>query len=351
MRIAVVGAGVTGLAVAAELLRGGHDVRCYEAATPMEARSRGGTRIFRLAHRRPELVAWAAQARHLWDGWSAEAGEPLVGTEGTVVSSDVVPWAGAMAAAGAPHAISDDPPPGLPASAPPGPFLLDPAGGAIRAAATGRFLLARAGSAVVGERVTAVGVSGERGVVTTAAGEDRFDSVVVTAGAGTAPLVAPIGVDVPSTLVHHARFTYPLRDAAATPPCWLEESSSWRAGFSTYQHLAGPGMWAVGGDLPAAETRWELGADAVTQRSREIVGAYAGEVLDGVEPRVVETVHCDYADGLGDGLSAARVGPLLVLWGDNLFKLAPVIGRVAGAAAVELSLPDELTAVAHDPRP
>jgi len=346
-----VGAGVTGLAVTAELLRQGHDVRCFEAATPMAARSTGGSRVFRLAHQRPELVGWAMQARRLWDHWSAEAGEPLVGTEGTVVSGDVVPWAGAMAAAGALHAITDDPPPGLPATAPPGPFLLDPAGGAIRAAAAGRFLLGSAGPVLVGERVTAVATSGDAAVVTTASGDATFDSVVVTAGAGTAALVAPLGIAVPTTLVHHARFTYPLRDAAATPPCWLEGAGTWRPGFSTYQHLAAPGRWAVGGHLRPDEVRWDLGADAVAAHSRDVVTGYVADVLDGVEPRVVETVSCDYEDGLGDGLSSARVGPVFALWGDNLFKLAPVIGRVAGEAAAELSLPDELAAVAHASRP
>jgi sarcosine oxidase len=312
----------------------------------MAARSTGGTRVFRLAHRRPELVDWAIQARRLWDHWSGEAGAPLVGTEGTVVSGDVVPWATAMSATGAPNAITDDPPPGLPATAPAGPFLLDPAGGAIRAAATGRFLLGRVGP-VVGERVTAVALAGDRAVVTTAAGDEAFDSLVVTAGSGTAPLVAPLGIDVPLTLVHHARFTYPLRDRGATPPCWLEGSGAWRPDFATYQHLAAPGRWAVGGHFPAEQVRWELGADAVVAASRDVVTRYVTECLDGVEPEVVETVYCDYEDGLGDGLSAARVGPVLALWGDNLFKFAPVIGTTVARAAADRSLPEELTRVGH----
>ncbi len=280
MRTAVIGAGVTGLAVTDELLRRGHDVRCFEAATPMAARSTGGTRIFRLAHRRPELVAWAMEARHLWDHWSAEAGEHLVGTEGTVVSGDLVPWAEAMTVAGAPHAISDEAPP-LPADAAEGPFLLDPAGGAIRAAATGRFVLARSGrggaAVATGTAVTAIAVDGAAARLTTTAGEETFDSVVVTAGAGTAGLVAPLGIDVPARLVHHARFTFPLRDAAATPPCWLEGAEAWRPGFTTYQHLAAPGEWAVGGHFPYEDARAERGAEAVTELSRDVVARYAAE--------------------------------------------------------------------------
>ena len=347
MRTAVVGAGITGLAVTDELARRGHDVTCFEAATPMAARSVGDTRIFRLAHRRPELVAWAMRARRLWDHWSATAGTHLVGTEGTVVSGDVVPWAGAMSAAGAPHAITDDPP-GLPADAPAGPFLLDPAGGAIQAAAAGRFLLGRVGDRVAaGTQVTEVAVDGDAARVTTAAGDvASFDSVVVTAGAGTAALAAGVGVEVPALLEHHARFTFPLRDPAAAPPCWLDDAEAWRPGVTSYQHLAAPGLWAVGAGLPAEDVRWERGADAVVEHSREVVTAYVAEYVTGVEPTVVDTVYCDVAD-LGDGLGSARVGPVLVLWGDNLFKLAPVIGQVAADAAVELTLPHDLVAVGH----
>jgi sarcosine oxidase len=346
MRIGVVGAGITGLAVTDELARRGHDVRCFETAAPMGARSAGDTRIFRLAHRRPELVEWAMRSRRLWDHWSAEAGERLVGTEGAVVSGDVVPWAGAMSAAGALHAITDDAP-DLPAAAPAGPFLLDPAGGTIQAAAAGRHLLRRVGGVVVsGTPVTAVAVDGAAARVTTAAGDETFDSLVVTAGAGTAKLAAGLGVEVPARLEHHARFTFPLRDPAASPPCWIDNAEAWRPGVTSYQHLVAPGLWAIGAALPAGEARWELGADAVTAHSREVAERYVAEYVTGAEPAVVDTVHCD-SGGLGDGLTAARVGPVLVLWGDNLFKMAPVVGQVAADAAAGLSLPAELAAVRH----
>jgi sarcosine oxidase len=264
-----------------------------------------------------------------------------------VLSGDVVPWAGAMSAAGAPHAITDDPP-GLPAAAPAGPFLLDPAGGTIQAAAAGRYLLARLGDRVVsGTPVTSVAVDGATARVTTATGDAAtFDSVVVTAGAGTAPLAAGVGVDLPVRLRHHARFTFPLRDSAASPPCWIDNTEAWRPGVTSYQHLAAPGLWAIGADLPPEDVRWERGADAVTALSREVTTRYVAEYVTGAEPTVVDTVSCD-TDGLGDGLGSARVGPVLVLWGDNLFKLAPVIGQVAADAAADLSLPGELVAVRH----
>jgi len=347
MRVAVIGAGVTGLSITHELMRQGHDTRCYEAGSPMAARSTGDTRIFRLAHQRPELVDWAAQARRLWDEWSAAAGERLVGDEGTVISGDVAAYATAMSAAGAPHRYLDDEP-SLPSHRPDGPLLFDPGGGAIQAAATGRFLLRRVGDAITVDPVTAVTVAGDGARVVTASGHGgTFDSVVITAGAGTAALAAGVGIDVPTTRVHHARFTFRLRDKDRTPPCWIERAGTWREGFTSYGHVVSPGHWAVGGHPPDDEVRWDRGAAWAVQRSREIVMQYAADYLTGVEPTPVGTVYCDYTPGLGDGLSATLAGRVLALWGDNLFKLAPVIGRVAARAAVEPAIPDELIAVGH----
>src|SRR3954470_8368333 len=103
MRIAVVGAGILGLATAFELDRSAEvEVRCYDAATPMAARSLGDTRIFRVAHAEPRLVTAAVRALERWRGWEAEFGVPLVGREGVVVSGQpALERARAMKATGA----------------------------------------------------------------------------------------------------------------------------------------------------------------------------------------------------------------------------------------------------------
>lgn len=344
MRIAVIGAGITGLSVTYELLRGGHDVRCYETAAPMAARSTGDTRIFRFAHQRPELVEWAMRARPAWEAWSAEAGVQLVGTEGTVVGGAIEAYAEAMAVAGAPHRITDEPPP-VPAGAPAGPFLVDLGGGVVRAAATGRFLLDRVGGAVVGGAVTAIEADGTR--LITAAGAETFDSVVIAAGTGTPALAAQVGIELSAELIHHARFTFPLRDPEAVPPCWIDVSDGWRPGFTTYGHLAGPGRWALGGYLGDDEVRWANGREAVTEQSRQVLRSYVAEYATGAVPEPGESVYCSVTPGLGDGLSAIRTGRVLALWGDNLFKFAPVLGTAVAQAAAELSVPAQLDAVGH----
>lgn len=328
MRVAVVGAGITGLATAYELVRAGHEVRCFEAGSPMAARSVGDTRIFRLAHTDPSLVSLAAEARAGWDAWSAAAGQPLVGREGTVVSGDVAARASAMAAAGAPHAVVDERP-SLPAPGAVGPFLVDPSGGVIRARAAGEFL--RAGVPVVASRVLAVAPDG---LVTAASGEERFDAVVLAAGAGTAALAAGCGIDVPAEQAHHARFTFPLRDPAAAPPAWIDRSGGWRAGFTSYGHLVRPGFWAIGGHPPDLDESWATGREAVTAASRKAVLGYVTEHVTDLRPEVVETVYCTFPPGLGDGVHTASAGRVSAVWGDNLFKFAPVIGRMVAAATI-----------------
>jgi sarcosine oxidase len=60
---------------------------------------------------------------------------------------------------------------------------------------------------------------------------------------------------------------------------------------------------------------------------------------------VVDTVYCDFPPGLGDGVATAAAGSVVAVWGDNLFKFAPVIGAALARAAVDGGLPAELAEV------
>ncbi len=347
MRVAVVGAGIIGLATAFELSRSPEvEVRCYDAGTPMAARSLGGTRIFRTAHAEPRMVRAAVRALESWRAWEAEFEVPLVGREGVVVSGEpALERAEAMRAAGVEVRLLDgEVPAGLPAAGPAGPSLVDPLGGVLQARASGDALLRALGPAVrADDTVTAVDMpDGARVRVHSASGGWDCDAAVVAAGAGTAALVEPLGlVGVPHTRRHHHRFTFRLADPAARPPCWLEQSGAWRPGFTTYQHLAGPGLWAVGGELGDQDTDWGLGVDETRERARRVLTAYVRETLTGVEDEVMETVQCD-SIGTGDGVGAACSGPVVALWGDNLFKLAPLLGALLARSAVRGELDEQL---------
>ena len=348
MRVAVVGAGVVGLATTAELLRRGVEVTCYErSGEPMAERSAGSSRIFRLAHGTPELVRVAQAARAGYARWSADAGVPLVRPGGCVVSGgDWQEWATAMTAAGAPVEIARerDAPLPLPAHVAPAEALLDPSGGVIDVDAVRRHLVAVAGSAMTAERVEAL-EPGPAGVtVRTCGGAGTYDAVVVAAGTGTSALAAQVGIETPATLHHHIRFTFPLRRPGPwaawidTPAAGPGTAGPGTAGLATYQHQSGPGRWAVGGHLDPALTAWEVGRDAAAAASEEAVLQYAREHLD-VEPRVVERLYCAPHPGLADGFEIRRSGAVVVAYGENLFKMAPVLGDLLAVASVEGSTP------------
>jgi sarcosine oxidase len=348
MRIAVVGAGIIGLAATYELLRGNAEVRCYEAGEPLRARSAGDTRIFRLAHADPLLVELAIKSRAGWDQWEALAGTQLIGHEGTVVSGPPAnQWGQAMAAAGAPFELAEDTPlrDRLPARSPLGPFLHDPAGGVIHAQRAGQFLRDRTRNTLVHAKAHRIEPH-ERGArLLSDAGPWECDSVIIAAGEGTAALAATAELDMPSDLVHHARFTFTLHGTRASPPCWLDRSEAWRAGFTSYSHPVGlHGLWTIGGSLDPDDTRWELGAAAVIERSRTVVTRYVREHLDGIDPEAVDVLYCNHtaSPDSGDGFGAARNGAVLALWGDNLFKMAPLLGTLLAEAAQTLSIPKPL---------
>jgi len=331
MRVAVVGAGVVGLAVTAALLERGADVVCFDrAGAPMTERSAGSSRIFRLAHGTPELVALARTAHFGFARWQAHSPSPLIAPVGCVISGTGVPeWASAMAAAGAAHEVVDGAGLRLPVRRAPSPALLDPAGGVIDVDAVRNLLAERAGRSVVDATVYSLEQDRSTATVWSSAGREQFDGVLLAAGAGSSPLAAQVGLYLPTTLSHHVRFSFPIEPADW--PCWIDKPA---AEPGTYQHQSGTGRWSIGGYVDPARTAWELGREAATEASREAALSYARERLT-VEPRIVQSLYCTHNPDLGDGYVVRRHGSVLAIYGENLFKLAPLLGDELAAACLD----------------
>jgi sarcosine oxidase len=85
-KVAVIGAGVMGLATGWALRRGGHDVTVYEqfSVGHPHGSSHGRSRIFRLAYAEPEYVRLAQESFGLWRELEAETGETVLELRGLV---------------------------------------------------------------------------------------------------------------------------------------------------------------------------------------------------------------------------------------------------------------------------
>jgi sarcosine oxidase len=105
VRVAVVGAGINGLAAAAALGRGGHAVEVHEQFELDHDRgsSHGRSRIFRLSYHEPQWVQLAQEAHRGWRELEEETGEQLIDYTGLVELGETseaaldacgVPWEG-----------------------------------------------------------------------------------------------------------------------------------------------------------------------------------------------------------------------------------------------------------------
>lgn len=202
MRVAVVGAGVNGLAAAATLARAGHEVDVHEQyeLDHRHGSSHGRSRIFRLSY--PEQ-RWVQLAKEAHDGWRAleeETGERLIEYTGLLelgeTSEDALDACGVPWEALEPDAVALRF--GISAE---GRALLQPEAGisladrARRAFAT----VARRNGATIRERTT----------VESLAALDA-DVVVVTAGGWAKPLLAAEGIALDVAVTRETVVYFPL---------------------------------------------------------------------------------------------------------------------------------------------
>ena len=341
MTVAVVGAGIVGLAAADSLARAGIDVRCFEAAEPGSGQSAGYTRVFRHVHDRADLVELVSRARQRWDEWSDLAGRPLIGDEGVLFASpEAEDVAALFADAGVEHRFVDEDEQRrlLPVLAPPGgPALYDVRGGAIRVRETVSALVARLGDRLVREEVVAVDSQGR---VETPSGSGRFDRALVCAGARTPELAAPLAIDLPLEIRDHTRATFRVREEQARLACWMDRTNVY--GATVY---SGP-ISELGGFAVGLATEDSDPAGSVAR-----VRSYVESALPGLDPEPVGTITrpLTILPWHPDAFAVWEAGAALVFAGHNLFKFAPVLGDLLadacrGEIASELRPPDPPTA-------
>jgi glycine/D-amino acid oxidase-like deaminating enzyme len=315
--IAIIGAGICGLAAAYELSRRGERPIVLERGQPFAEQSAGLARIFRIAHRRPALCGLAMKARDGWRRWEAEFGAGrLLGSEGFLAvgaPTDTAATAAAMDGAGATFSWLDrsEITARIPfVAAPWETAVFDPFGGSLRIRRALDALVRRA----VIERGEVVSVADD-GAMTLADGTVvHADRVLVCAGVQTPALFGPLGVE----FVPHTRFTYEGADATGAACLSAPE------GYGL--PLGSTGRWAFGQEVP----------DPATVRALFPSLTPVGQV-DCV------TVRAPWLDSGGDGWTVARRGRVVAFVGSNLMKFGPLLGELLAQAMLSDELPSDLT--------
>jgi sarcosine oxidase len=355
LRVAVVGAGIVGLATASELIRAGTEVRLYEKAAVGAGRSKGSTRIFRHAHGDPRLVELAMRARRRWRDWEERFSRRLIGDEGLIVTgAEIVPaWEAAMSAAGAPHhrLTAEECRERLPIGRlPEVPAVFDPAGGATRVRRTVELLQAEIGSHLHMAEVTAIETNASGCAVHTAEGDWSCDEVVLTAGADTGEIARRVGLELPVEVRLQSRFTFEILEPyrQMKQSCWIDDSGAVGPGWRGYaQPVGATGRYALGVGWDGESCTVDVGAEVVSRESLDVARRYVRATLPGLDPDPVDEIRCtdfesSFLDENGDGFTALRRDRVTAFYGNNLFKFAPLLGELLAQGAVQGVVPDEL---------
>jgi sarcosine oxidase len=344
--VAVIGAGIVGLATTEALVRRGARVACIDEGAPGHAQSAGEARGFRHLHSDPALMRLAVESREAWRALEARTGVELLERGGMLrLGADVEPEIAALRSIGVEARVvgPDESAARFPALSPEaGPLLLDPDAGALRARAAVRALADIVGDRLVRARVTALEPAAGAVRVVTSAGALECGRCVVCAGAGTERLVAPLGIALERERRAAFRLTFRVTAPPAGPaPVWSDRSG--RYGGRAYGTPEGPDRYAVGlqatlPSLATADAEALPGGAVDVRAARRRLIAYVRAAMPGLDPdpvdgvlRLITPLRGPDEDRFG---LWARDG-VLAFAGHNVFKHAPRLGELLAYAALD----------------
>lgn len=342
--VAVIGAGIIGLATAIAVRDLGATVTVYERGLPGNAQSGGVTRLFRHAHDDRRLVEMAVTSRAKWAAWEERFGVELISDDGAVAIGPVGAARLPLLRACGVDARQIDPDElaeRMPLLAGfDGPAMIDDEAGAIRVRAAVDALSSGLDDGVITDDVMAVRETGSGAVEVRAGGATtQHGSVVVCAGAGTSALARSLGVEIPIDLAAIMRLTFDVRTEAPERVAGLQDSSG---AFGEPGSYGAPNpdrtRFAVGvrGRVDAEpDGRLADVEDYAGYESR--VSTYVAQALPGLDPTPVDYRQCWITElpWGHDGLGVWHAGRVLLPAGHNLFKFAPHLGEVLAASALE----------------
>ncbi len=334
-RVAVIGAGIVGLAAAWALERRGIACLVFEQGAPGGAQSGGESRIFRHGHSDRRQFELAVSARQGWREWEREFGLELISSDGAMVIGDE-----AVARLGQYEGESgvrireldrDRIREALPILADyEGPALIDESAGAIRTQLTIANLVTSVGLNLVPERIESVRPREGGGVtVISNTGERVFDAVVVAAGAGTASLALTSGIEIPSTPQAHMRLTLPIKSGIWAPrlACLQDSSGTFGEAAAYGSPVQGNREYAVG--LALSTTVDPSGDGDPLSGLADRTADYVGRAMPGLDRGGAVSFQRWVTElpWAADGLAIWQRGEAFFIAGHNLFKLAPALGN------------------------
>lgn len=342
----VVGAGVNGLAAARAVAQAGARTALLErfALHNTHGSSHGDSRSAR-HYAAPEWMALWREAEVLWRELEEEAGEELLSRVGLLAhGSDLRAERESLVSLGVP-AASIDPAEALgrfgvqlPSG---GESYFDPTAAFIRASSAREALAAscraRGVTIIEGAEVTGLRPLPDAVVIATAEHETfTADVAIVTAGAWTRGLLAPIGVELP-VYVSHETAAYFSSSAAVEVPVIIDYTTSdATTGFGIYA-LPSPshGLKAAAHHSGVRSQRVLAGVQpdpAVVER----LSRWVGERLPQFDATPVRTETCLYTVAADEELLIFRQDRVVVgsACSGHAFKFAPATGRRLAALAV-----------------
>jgi len=330
--VAVVGAGVAGLAAAAELARRGVRTVVYEQFSVGHpyGSSHGRSRIFRLAYPEPGWVRLAVESLDGWRSLERETGTPIVEQVGLVeIVGDLADSSiEALRECALPYEVleADDAERRFAIRVEEGEMaVLEPFGGYVRAdEALSAFLevAARGGAELrEGERVADLGAI-------------EADAVVVAAGAWARDLLAQAGIDLPVHVTRETVAYFRLGGDRPVPSvAKLRPGTHRHAVYGLHDpdfglklgcHFCGP---EADPDAPG-----EPDAAIVDELSR-----WALDVFPGVDPQPAAAETCLYTSTSDEDFVLERHGRIVVgsACSGHGFKFGPAIGERLALLALE----------------
>jgi sarcosine oxidase len=334
--VAVVGAGVMGLATARALAHAGHDVVLLEQFRLGHARgsSHGTSRIFRLSYPDEQWVRLAQEALPLWRELEAESGETLLELNGSIDLGDWSRHRAALDACGVRYVVLDrfTAERQFRLSLTPGEEgLLQPEGGVALADKTLTALAASASTsgARILEETRVSAVSAANGAVRIELESDSLEAraAVVTAGAW-APRLVDLAEASPT------RETTAYFEHEGPIPSLIDSTL---AGGAHGYALAAPGVGTKASIHKTGPPADPDGSSIPDFAVADAAGAWLARRFPGAPQEPVRVETCLYTNIEDERFVCEARGRVVVgsPCSGHGFKFAPVIGKRLAALAIE----------------